>query len=53
MEVFAMGKYGAFVWSSFSLTVIVMIACVVQARSRQSKVYRDIEIRLKSTDAAQ
>ena len=51
MEFLAMGKYGVFVWSSFSLTVIVMIACVLQARSRQSKVYRDIEARLKSTES--
>jgi len=53
MELLAMGKYGAYVWSSFSLTAIVMIACVVQARARQNRIYRDIAIRLKSTDSAQ
>ncbi len=50
MELLAMGKYGAFVWSSFGLMLIVMIACVVQARARHRRVWRDIEIRLKATE---
>ncbi|NOX68680.1 MAG: heme exporter protein CcmD [Gammaproteobacteria bacterium] len=48
MEIFAMGKYGAYVWSSFALMFMVMIACVVQARSRHRKMFRQIESRLKS-----
>lgn len=38
MEWLGMGKYGAFVWSSFGLTALVMLACVVQARRRHRKV---------------
>lgn len=51
-ELLAMGKYGAYVWSSFSLTLMVMVACVVQARSRQIKMYRQIETRLKAMESA-
>ncbi len=29
MEVLAMGGYGAYVWSSFGLTLIVVVICVV------------------------
>jgi len=47
-----MGKYGAYVWSSFALMFIVMIACVVQARSRQRKMYQQIESRLRSLDSS-
>ena len=50
MEALAMGKYGVYVWSSFSLMLIVMVACIVQARSRQQKVYQQIESRLKATE---
>jgi len=50
MEMLAMGKYGAFVWSSFGLMFIVMITCVVQARARHRRVWRDIEIRLKAME---
>ena len=52
MELLAMGKYGAFVWSSFGLMLIVMITCVGQARARHRRVWRDIEIRLKATESA-
>ncbi len=50
MEALTMGKYGAYVWSSFALTLIVMIACVVQARSRQARIYKRIEARLKAME---
>jgi heme exporter protein CcmD len=52
MELLAMGKYGAFVWSSFALMFIVMIACVGQARARHRRVWHDIEVRLKATESA-
>ena len=52
MEFLAMGKYGAYVWSSFSLTVFVMIACVVQTRSRHRKIYEQIESHLKTMDSS-
>ncbi|MDH4109749.1 MAG: heme exporter protein CcmD [Gammaproteobacteria bacterium] len=52
-EMFAMGNYGAYVWSSFGLTAIVMLACVAQARSRQRTVYQQIETRLKAMESAE
>ena len=47
MEALAMGKYGPYVWSSFGLTLIVLVACVVQARRRHRAVLRDIARRRK------
>ena len=42
MEWLSMGKYGPYVWSSFSLAAVVLVACVVQARRRHRAVLRDI-----------
>ena len=53
MEALAMGNYGAYVWSSFALTLIVMIACVLQARSRQARTYRRIESLLKAMESVE
>lgn len=52
MEALAMGKYGAYVWTSFALTLIVMVVCVVQARLRQARVYRQISTRVKAMESA-
>lgn len=52
METLAMGGYGAYVWSSFALMFIVMVACVGQARGRQRRVYQDIEKRLRAMEAS-
>jgi len=48
MELFAMGKYGPYIWSSFALMIFVVVACTVQARKRHRDVYRRIERDLKS-----
>jgi heme exporter protein D len=53
MEVLAMGKYGAYVWSSFALMLIVMIVSVMQARVRHRRVYKEIESRLRAMESAQ
>ncbi|MEL7450200.1 MAG: heme exporter protein CcmD [Pseudomonadota bacterium] len=37
-EFLSMSGYGSFVWSSFALTVIVMVANYVSARRRHSSV---------------
>ena len=34
MEVLAMGGYAGYVWSSFGITLLVLIICVVQSRAR-------------------
>ncbi|HZW59848.1 MAG TPA: heme exporter protein CcmD [Woeseiaceae bacterium] len=46
MDALAMGQYGAYVWTSYGLALLVMIACIVQARRRQQRVFRDIAQRL-------
>lgn len=51
MELLAMGKYGVYVWTSFSLTLFVMIACSVQAWSRHRKIYEQIQSRLNAADS--
>ncbi len=53
MDAFAMGGYGAYVWSCFALTAIVVIICEWRARSRHRQVYRDIEVRVKALGETQ
>ncbi len=48
MEGFAMGGYGAYVWSCFALGAVVVLICDWRARLRQRRVYRDIEVRIKA-----
>ncbi len=50
MNVLAMGQYGAYVWSSFTLALIVLIVCVVQARVRHNKTISDIKTRLHAME---
>jgi heme exporter protein CcmD len=44
----SMGGYGAYVWTCFALAVVVFIICEWRARLRLSRVYRDIEVRIKA-----
>jgi heme exporter protein CcmD len=53
MEALAMGGYGAYVWSSFSLTLIVVIICVVQVKRRHQQVFSDIKTRLRAMETEQ
>ena len=53
MDALAMGGYGAYVWSSFALTLIVVIICVVQVKRRHRQVVNDIKTRLLAMDADQ
>ena len=47
----AMGDYGAYVWSSFGLTVIVLAVCVVQGRRRHRVVFEDIRTRIQAMES--
>lgn len=47
METLAMGKYGAYVWTSFGLALMVVGICFVQARRRETAVIRDIARRIE------
>ena len=53
MDVFMMGKYSAYVWSSFGITAAVLIICTWQARRRHAQVLREIERRLRAMEAGQ
>jgi len=49
----SMGGYGAYVWGCFGLTLIVMVVCVLQARSRQKQTYKRIQSRLKAMESVE
>jgi len=49
-EMLAMGNYGAYVWSSFGLTLIVLVLCVVQGRRRHKSVFNDVKIRIQAME---
>ena len=48
MEGLAMGGYGAYVWTCFGLTAVVLVVCEWRARLRHRHVFRDIEVRVKA-----
>jgi len=47
---FAMGDYGAYVWSCYALTFVIVLFSSWRARLRHKRVYRDIEVRLKALE---
>ena len=53
MEGLAMGNYGAYVWSCFGLTFVVLLINEWRIRARQASVYRDIEVRIKALEGTE
>jgi heme exporter protein CcmD len=53
MDSLAMGNYGAYVWSCFALTLIVVLFSDWRSRTRHKQVYRDIEVRIKALEERQ
>jgi heme exporter protein CcmD len=47
MEIFEMGKYGSFVWSSYLLTLLVVIFNAVHVKYRHRQIENEIKRRLK------
>jgi heme exporter protein CcmD len=47
MELLAMGEYGPYVWSSFLLTLVVVVIGTAQGRRRHNLVKETITRRLK------
>ncbi len=47
MDVFAMGEYGPFVWSSYLLTLFVIVVSTAQARRRHRQIEEGIRQRLR------
>jgi heme exporter protein D len=50
-EVFAMGDYGAYVWTSYGLTLIVLIVCVVQGKQRHKSVLANVRNRIRALES--
>ena len=50
-ETLAMGEYGAYVWSSFGLTLIVLVICVWQGRRRHTRVFKDVRTRILAMES--
>lgn len=48
MELWSMGGYGAYVWTSYALTFGVVLVCVLQARHRHRRVVQEIRARLEA-----
>jgi heme exporter protein CcmD len=53
MELLAMGEYGPFVWSSYFLTLVVVIVSAVQARHRHRQIANGIRQRLKAEETTE
>ena len=51
MEIFMMGKYSGYVWSSFGITAVVLVICVIQGRMRHQTVLRDLKTRIKAMES--
>ncbi len=47
MDALAMGGYGSFVWSSYLLTLIVVVVSTIQGKRRHKQVADTIVQRLK------
>lgn len=47
----AMGGYGPYVWSSFGLTLMVLVICAVQGVSRHKAMIRQLTTRLNAMEA--
>ena len=50
-EALAMGEYGAYVWSCFGLTLIVVLICVVQGRRRHKIIFNDVKTRIRAMES--
>jgi heme exporter protein CcmD len=53
MEVFAMGDYGAYVWSSYFLTLIVVIVGMVQGKRRHRQITETVRRRLRLKESSE
>jgi heme exporter protein CcmD len=53
MDALSFDSYGAYVWTCFGLTFVVVIVSEWRARAKQKQVYRDIEVRIKALEERQ
>ena len=50
MEVLSMGKYSAYVWSSFGLALLVFVFVEWRTRVRHRKVHNDVRMRIRASE---
>ena len=51
MEQLAMGEYGAFVWSCYLLTLVVVVISIVQGKRRHRRIADGIKRGLRAEEA--
>lgn len=49
MDMLSMGGYGGYVWTSYGLTVIVVLACYLQSRRRLRRIRDELGTRFRAT----
>ncbi len=50
MDALAMGSYGAYVWSCFVLTFVVVVIAELRSRAHHNRVYREIRTRIRALE---
>ena len=50
-DMLAMGNYAAYVWSSFGLTLIVLVICVVTGKRRHARILKDVRTRIRAMES--
>lgn len=50
-EFFQMGGYAAYVWSSYALALVVLVANIIAARQRERRAAREIAARSRRRPA--
>ena len=53
MTALAMGKYGAYVWTCFGLTLFVFVIIEWRTRARHKRIYKDVAMRLRASEETQ
>lgn len=51
MDMLTMGGYGAYVWTSFGLTLGVLVICAFQARQRHAQALNKISRRIRAMES--
>lgn len=51
IEILAMGGYGAYVWSSFGLTLVVLLTCAAQGARRHRTVFNQLRARIRAMES--
>lgn len=50
-DALSMGNYGAFVWSSYALTAVVVAVCIWQGKRRHAAIVNDIKLRISAMES--